>query len=101
MIGTKIGAIMAQLAEALPINKLINDDTKMNSKINGMPDRLMLFKNSAPYTPITMPMFDSSKKATQCQAVKARTINVPIEAIVSDIWLATSLSLRIDLLTIP
>ena len=73
----------------------------MNSKINGIPVNFTLVNNSAPYTPNTKPIFVSLKYATNCPAVKANTMNVPMEAIVSDIWAATSLSLRIDFVTIP
>ena len=49
-IGTKIGAISAHLAEALPITKLISIVIPIKHIINGAPVSLLLLKNSEPCT---------------------------------------------------
>src|SRR5699024_5046327 len=92
IIVTTTGAIIARYADELPMHKWIKGAMIINSKSNGIRDKIILFKNSAPYTPIMRPMFVSEKNATNCPAVNARTINIPMEAIVSASLLATSLS---------
>src|SRR5699024_12322443 len=101
IIGTNIGAIIAHFAEALPINKLMNAQMIIKTINNGITVKLMLSKKLAPNTPTSKPILLSAKNATNCPAVNASTINVPIVPIVLAKAFATSLSFLISFVTYP
>ena len=56
-IGTNIGAIIAHLADADPINRFINAETKTNRTIKGNPVNPILCRKSAPLTATKVPKF--------------------------------------------
>jgi hypothetical protein len=100
-IGTKIGAMIAHFAEALAMAMLMNDATRMNATINGMPSKPIDFSSSAPLIARITPRFDQLKNAMKSAAVNARRIYPPSPAIASVIIFATSLSPLIVPVTIP
>ena len=56
-IGTKIGAMIAHLAEADPINRLMKADRMIKRITNGTPVNFIDSKNSAPFTDRIVPRF--------------------------------------------
>ena len=63
-IGTKIGAISAHFADALPITKLISIVIPINAKMRGIPVKLVLLKNSEPFTDRYNPRLDCENAFT-------------------------------------
>src|SRR5690606_7757310 len=100
-MGTKTGAMIAHFADALPMNRLMKDETTTKDTINGSPSNSMALSAFAPVTARMIPRFDQLKNAMKWAATKASTMYAPMLAMVSAVMVAASLSLLMEPVTIP
>ena len=93
-IGTNTGAMTAHLADALPMKRLMSEDSTTNASMRGTPPSPEARSVSAPLTAMMRPRFVQLKYATNCAAKNTSTRYVPSVPIVLPMPFITSVSLR-------
>ncbi len=93
-MGMNTGAMMAHLADALPMTRLIRADTITNDTISGTSPSPAACSPSAPFTAKISPRLVHLKNATNCAAKKQSTMYTPSVSMLLPMPSITSESLR-------